>query len=135
MATESYAFATVEDLVARWRPLGADEATMAATLLDDAGLMLRQYVSVDADNEQQLDALKVVSCNMVKRAMVASSSSAFGVDQTSASMGPFSQTMHFSNPSGDLYISASEKRLLGIGGSQINTVYPARIEDWYGSDA
>ena len=135
MATESYAFATVEDLMNHWRSLSADEANMAATLLDDAGLILRQYVSIDDADSHQRAALKMVSCNMVKRAMVASSSSAFGVDQTIATMGPFSQTMHYSNPSGDLYISAAEKRLLRIGGNQIGTVYPARVEDWYGSDA
>lgn len=132
MAT--YAFATSDDLAERWRPLTGDEADLADTLLDDAGLILRQNVDVDDEDQQQLDALKMVSCNMVKRAMVASASSAFGIDQTSAQMGPFQQTMHFSNPSGDLYISAAEKALLGIDGGYIGTI-PARIEGWYGSNA
>ena len=133
MAT--YAFATSADLAERWRPLEGDEAALADTLLEDAGLMLRQYVSVDGADEQRLDALRMVSCNLVKRAMVASSSSAFGVDQTTANMGPFSQTMHFINPSGDLYISAVEKAMLGIGETQIRSIIPGRIEERYGSDA
>ena len=129
-----YAFATSDDLTERWRAIESDEAYMAEALLEDAGLMLRQYVTVDETDTQQADVLKMVSCNMVKRAMVASSSSAFGVDQTTANMGPFSQTMHFSNPSGDLYISAAEKALLGIDGGYIGSI-PARIEGWYGSNA
>ena len=134
MATYDYAFASPSDLESRWRSLSTDERALAAQMLDDAGLILRQNVIVDETNEQQLDALKVVSCNMVKRAMVATASSAFGVDQTSASMGPFSQTMHYSNPSGDLYISAAEKAMLGIDGGYIGSI-PARIEGYYGSNA
>lgn len=132
MAT--YAFATIDDLIVRWRPIVDGEAALAIALLEDAGLILRQNVDVDETDKKQLDALKMVSCNMVRRAMVASASSAFGVDQTSASMGPFSQTMHFSNPSGDLYVSAAEKKILGIDDGYIGSI-PARIEGWYGSNA
>ena len=126
-----YAFATVDDLVSRWRELNVDEEDIAESLLDDAGLMLRQYVTVDPTNTQQADVLKVVSCNMVKRTMVSGSASAFGVDETTATMGPFQQTMHFSNPSGDMYISAAEKSLLHIDEGYIGTI-PAAIAGYYG---
>lgn len=135
MSASTYAFATSEDLVQRWRPLSADEAILADVLLGDAGLMLRQKVAVDETDQAQLDALKLVSCNMVKRAMVANASSGIGVDETSAQMGPFHQTMHFSNPSGDLYLSAAERDLLGIDdGGYIGSI-PARIEGFYGSNS
>ena len=129
MAESTYAFATVDDLEERWHDV--EDVVLASALLDDAGLMLRQYVTVDPNDAQQAELLKMVSCNMVKRAMVSSSASAFGVDQTSATMGPFSQTMHFANPSGDMYISAAEKSLLHIDEGYIGSI-PAKIAGYYG---
>lgn len=113
------AYATVDDLEARWRPLSEDEAAKSETLLDDAGVMLASLVTVDGEDEQQLALLRVVSCSMVMRAMMASESETFGLSQVDYGMGPFSQAAHFANPSGDLYLTAQEKRLLGVGDGYI----------------
>lgn len=128
------AYATVEDLEARWRTLSSDEHDIATTLLEDAAVYLESLVTVDSSDEHQAAVLKMVSCAMVKRAMIASESSAFGVAEATASMGPFSQTMQYSNPSGDFYLTSSERTQLGIGSGYIGSV-PARIEGWYGSNA
>lgn len=128
------AYATVEDLEARWRPLSSEEQDTAATLLDDAAVYLDSLVQVDSEDAHQAAVLRMVSCAMVKRAMIASESSAFGVTESTATMGPFSQTMQFSNPSGDFYLTAAERTQLGIGSGYIGTI-PARIEGWYGSNA
>lgn len=119
------AFATYEDIEARWRTLTADEQTRATTLLDDAAVMLNRLVVVDASDMEQADALKIVSCNMVIRSMVASASSAFGVDELQATMGPFGQTAHFANPSGDMYLTKLDKRLLGVTGGKGRILHPA----------
>lgn len=128
------AYATVEDLEARWRPLNSDEQDTAATLLDDAAVYLDSLVTVDSSDEHQAAVLKMVSCAMVKRAMIAAESSAFGVTESTATMGPFSQTAHYANPSGDFYLTAAERTQLGIGSGYIGTI-PVRIEGWYGSNA
>ena len=119
------AFATYSDIESRWRTLSADERTKATTLLGDASTILKQRVAVVDGDADQAEALKVVSCGMVIRAMVASASSAFGVDEMSATMGPFAQTAHYSNPNGDLYLTKSEKRMLGIGGGKGRILHPA----------
>ena len=109
------AFATTEDLEARWRMLSDTEMRKATALLDDASAILVAQVDVDPTDEQQATLLKVVCCSMVTRSMVASESDVYGVSQLDYGMGPFSQAAHFSNPNGDLYLTAQERQLLGIG--------------------
>lgn len=119
------AFATYEDVEGRWRTLTADEQVRATTLLEDAATILSGMVDVDEGDAQQAAALKLVSCNMVIRSMVASASSAFGVDELQATMGPFGQTAHFANPNGDMYLTKLDKKLLGIGGGKGRILYPS----------
>jgi len=118
------AFATYQDIEARWRTLTADEQAVATTLLDDASNVLESLVEIDESDEKQAANLKQVCCSMVIRSMVASASSAFGVDELSATMGPFGRTMHYSNPNGDIYLTKFEKRLLGISGGRGRILYP-----------
>lgn len=69
------AFATVEELAARWKELSNAEEDMASALLDDAAVMLRAAVpDLDArleDGRLGVDVLSLVSCRMVRRAMSA----------------------------------------------------------------
>ena len=116
------AFATVADLEARWRSLTEAEEAQASVLLDDAAAYLQALVEVDTDDEVQAANLKMVSCNMVKRAMSSSASDAFGVTNATATMGPFSQQVAYANPSGDMYVSKSERAILGIGTATIGSI-------------
>lgn len=116
------AFATVADLEARWRSLTEAEEAQASVLLDDAAAYLQALVEVDPDDEVQAANLKMVSCNMVKRAMSSSASDAFGVTNATATMGPFSQQVAYANPSGDMYVSKSERAILGIGTATIGGI-------------
>lgn len=116
------AYATVADLEARWRDLSDAEEAQASVLLDDAAAYLQALVEVDPDDEVQAANLKMVSCNMVKRAMSSSASDAFGVTNATATMGPFSQQVAYANPSGDMYVSKSERALLGIGTATIGSI-------------
>lgn len=118
------AYATYTDLEAIWRPLSADEQEQATALLDYAAVIIDAYATVDATDEEQLKRAKYVSCSMVRRAMMASESDMIGISQASATMGPFNQQATFSNPTGDLYLSGTEKGILGASGSFIASVRP-----------
>ena len=117
------AFAEVSDIEARWRELSEDEAARAEVLLDDASVMLSSLVTVDGSAEQA-GLLKQVTCNMVIRAMSASGADTFGAESMSMTAGPYSQSWQYANPSGDMYLTKLEKRLLGITSSYIGSIRP-----------
>ena len=128
------AFATYEDVEARWRDLDAEEQAKCSTLLDDAAAIIVTEVDVREGDEEQAAILKYVSCSMVIRSMVASSSDAFGVSELQATMGPFNQRVNYSNPNGDLYFTGQERRLLGIDGPFVGDMRAA-IDGFYGTNA
>lgn len=127
------AFATVSDLESRWRTLDTDEQEKAGTLLDDAAAMLAAFVTVDTSDTAQAELLKIVSCNMVIRSMSASETDAYGASQMSMTAGPYTRSYTFGNPSGDLYLTKLEKRMLGITGSYIGSL-EAAIDGYYGDN-
>jgi hypothetical protein len=114
------AYADVSDLEARWRELTEDEQARAAVLLDDASAMLDAYVTVDEADESLMKRLKIVACNMVERAMSTVSDDGmdlYGVTQQSMTAVGFTRQLSYANPTGDLYITKAEKRMLGISGT------------------
>ena len=117
------AFADVSDLESRWRELSTDEEARANVLLGDASA-LSALVKVDSSDYEQSELLKMVCCDMVIRAMSATAADTFGVSQTSMTAGPYTQSFSYSNPSGDMYLTKLEKRLLGISTSYIGTIRP-----------
>ncbi|MTE24831.1 Gp19/Gp15/Gp42 family protein [Microbacterium sp. ZXX196] len=118
------AYADVSDLVARWRPLSAEETSRAEVLLDDAAVRLDAVCPVsDPPTDQELSARLIVSCEMVKRAMLAGSSGVpAGVTSFQQGAGPYQETQQFANPTGDLYLSKSDKALLQCGRQRAFTV-------------
>lgn len=118
------AYAEVSDIEARWRELDASEQARASVLIDDASAELARMVDVDEDDADQAYLLKVVCCNMVIRAMSASAMDVFGVAQSSITAGPYSQSFSYSNPSGDMYVTKAERKMLGIGTGYIGSIRP-----------
>lgn len=108
-------FANTYDIEARWRPLSDAETARATTLLRDASALIRaERPTVDAMMfAQTMDEQvpRMIAVAMVKRAMVGGED-AQGVQSQQQTAGPFSQQFTFSNPSGDLYLTRGEKRLL-----------------------
>lgn len=103
-------FASSDDLKARWPDLSDTE--VADTLLSDASQLIRDTCPGWA---QASDATRTaITCAMVKRAMIAGSDNA-GLSSTQETTGPFSQTWTYSNPTGDLYLTRTEKQRLGQG--------------------
>lgn len=127
------AFALVSDIEARWRDLSTDEELRAGILIDDASAMLSSMVTVDAHDEQQAALLKTVCCSMVIRSMSASAAENYGVSQASMTAGAYTQSWTYSNPSGDMYLTKLEKKLLGITSSYIGSIKPV-INGCYGSN-
>lgn len=119
------AYATVDDLEARYGELPSEGSrTQASVLLDDAATYLDGVVDADPSDGHQADVLRMVSCAMVNRAMEAAGSEMYGISNASYTMGPFSQSATFANPSGDLYLTSGERQLLGVGGTRIGGIRP-----------
>lgn len=111
-------YATPEDLSDRWKQLSDDEASTAATLLSDAAVWLRAWFpDLDARiGGGMLDAqvAVMVSCAMVKRALLALNYEGQSNASSTETMGPFTVTHQavFKNPEGNLYLTAQEADLL-----------------------
>lgn len=108
------AYATVTDLESLWRPLTDLEQERAGVLLDAAAVWLDalRLPSTPATG-RELDARRVVSCAMVRRSMQAPVDQAPATAATNTA-GPFSHQVTYANPTGDLYVTKAEKRLLGV---------------------
>lgn len=108
-------FATVTDLVVRWRSLSsAEETVVATTLLEDASDMVRsRWPDMDSriatGGIQENTVIRVVA-GMVRRAMM--NRDVEGVTQLQQTTGPFSDGATFSNPNNNLYFSADDVRAL-----------------------
>lgn len=120
--------ASPDDVAARWRPLTAAEKASAEAYIADASAYLRtQYPGIDSQiTTGAVDAGVVTSvvANMVKRAMLGMANG--GAAQQSQTAGPYSVSMTYSNPSGNLYITAFEDQM--IRGYQ-----PAGVSKYFGN--
>lgn len=115
------AYATHEDLEARWRPLTQDEKNRADILLEDAAVRLDiECAPSDPITAQEAHARLIVSCEMVKRAMA--SPAGVGVTSTQQGAGPYQETNQYANPTGDLYLTKADRKMLGCGRQQAFTV-------------
>ncbi len=103
-------FASSDDLKARWPDLS--DTKLAETLLSDASQLIRDTCPGWAHASKA--TLIAIACAMVKRAMIAGSDNA-GLSSTQETAGPYSQTLTYSNPTGDLYLTRTEKQRLGQG--------------------
>lgn len=111
------AYAIVGDVESRWRTLSSAERSRAGVLLDDAAVRIdSECPPSDPPTDAELAVRVVVSCEMVKRAMATPGGvDSIGVTSVQAGAGPFQQTQQFSNPSGDLYLTKADRKLLGCG--------------------
>lgn len=116
---QAAAFATVDDLAARWRVLSDSERRQAETLLDDASDLIR--TECPRYSTANLTTLKRITCAIVKRAMLAGGDAA-GISQSSQTAGPFTESLTYANPAGDLYLTNAEKTSLGLKRQRAFTV-------------
>lgn len=109
------AYATVDDVQARIDyTLTNQQRTMCTTMLDDAAVLIDSYKT-----SAGADAKKVVSCRMVIRSLgdpedTTLASAPVGATQGSMSALGYSQSWTIgSGALGELYLSKTDKRLLG----------------------
>lgn len=107
------AFATVEELEARWHKLTQSEQAVAASKLLDATDILKARCT--SWQNQPKSRLARIVCAMVKRSMIADVQNPNGYTQVSQAAGAFSESGTFANPTGDLYPLKSELEDLGVG--------------------
>ncbi len=119
-------FATAEDLAERWRPLSDAEKPRADALLSDASYALAALMPEgwEGDPSVTADLLRMVCCNVVKREM---QPNPLGVDapamsQVSQTAGSFSVNATLANPTGDIYLTDTEKKLLHVGEARCYSV-------------
>ena len=107
------AYATVEDVQSRMvKELTGPQQDVCNALLDDAAVLI-DACNTNATAEQK----KVVSCSMAMRAMGSANEVGVpvGATQGSASALGYSQSWTIGNgASGELYLSKSEKKILGL---------------------
>lgn len=122
------AYAEVDDLEARWRTLTTAEKSRAGTLLDDAAVRLDvECPPSDPPTESELAVRKIVSCEMVKRAIGTPVDGPL-IEGFQETTGPFSESGKFINPTGDVYLSKNDRKLLGCGGQRAFT-FPLGYQD------
>ena len=108
------AFATVDDLARRWHALTSAEQGKAEALLDDASDLIRSTCPLWTNASTA--TLKRVCCAAAKRAMLSGDDTA-GISQHTETAGSYSESYSYSNPAGDLYLTASEQSALGGTGA------------------
>lgn len=108
------AYATIDDVQDRLtRELSQDEAPVCVTLLDDAAVLIDSVAPAAS-----ADAKKVVSCRMVIRAVGSGGQSSIPIGATQGSMAALGYTQSWiigSGSTGELYLSKTERQLLGCG--------------------
>lgn len=99
------------------------------TLINDCSMKLRGYgISLEKPRnsmevEEWKELIKTVVCSSVNRAYLTSQSST-GASQMTQSAGVYSETFTFANPSGDIYFTREEKKLLGISRMKFYSIKP-----------
>lgn len=120
------AYATVSNVQERMtRTLDSDETAVCSTLLDDVAVLIDAYNPNASDN-----AKLIVSCRAVIRAIGDGStdmSVPLGASQGSMSALGYSQswTMSSGGSVGEIYLSKTDKKLLGCG-NMIGSYSPAQ---------
>ncbi len=131
-------FATAEDYLQRY---DCSDDERLGVLLEDASAMLESaFFKRHGEAYRQgvnpcFDAnAKAVCCSMVARCLN-TPADLYGVSQYSQGAGSYSSSVTLSNPTGDMYLSKSDKARLNISGGRVRTVQAVTFADREGADA
>lgn len=112
-------YSTLEALLRHWPALPSDREEEALQKIEEASIEIRTlYRDTDeriAAGELELETVQLVVNRMVKRALDSPDDSLAGATSATSQVGPFAQTLNFSNPDATMYISNADKRLLNAG--------------------
>lgn len=127
------AFATVDDYIARYGEV-EDANKLECLLLDASNYLKALYFSEYGEEYKQDERIlfdlnaAAVTCAIVAR-MLNVPSGMEGVSQTSQSADVYSASYTFANPTGDFYLTKSDKERLGIGAGVISSIKPLTDKD------
>lgn len=115
-------FATVEDYEERYGP--ASDRERVGVLLGDATAFIagQPGFALAEGDEAQASALTMVACAVAHRSLSAGAWA--GLSNVSQGAGGYTASATVYNPSGDLYLTKSERVLLGLGGGRVGTTDP-----------
>lgn len=126
------AFASVEDYTKRYGDV-ADSDRVEVILSDASDAMLNAYESSwgeayqEGAHEQFDRSATAVRCAIAHRSL--SVPAGFeGASQYSQTAGSYNASITFSNPTGDIYLSKTELKRLGLYGQRIGAVMPIMPE-------
>lgn len=133
MSIEPFPFATLEELRNRWPDRPDHEDTYLTTQLEDASQFILDVVP-EAANATPSTRRRIV-CAVIRRALKVDQFA--GLEQIQASTGPFAQSFKPTNPNGDYYLTAQEKKALGAGRQQafsvgLHNTEPTPHKQWCG---
>lgn len=113
---------SVNDLIARWRPLSNDEIEKAETFISDVENALHVYAydrgyDLDAmleDPAERMGIYTAIVCDIVKREMTTYSDESPALSQSSMSVNGYNVQGTYLTPGGGLFIKNSELKQLGL---------------------
>lgn len=116
--------ASLDDLKELWPGSSLDEAR-AGALLPLVSAAIDSMCTSDGIDPESIDAdvLRLVTCQAATR-MIMTSDAGYGVTQQSWGASPYSGSASYANPTGDLYLTKTEKDLLGIGKAWAGYICP-----------
>ncbi|OUN47317.1 hypothetical protein B5G20_04955 [Collinsella sp. An7] len=120
-------FATVEEYEARYGEV--EDAERVTTLLGDASAFVADYPGLrllapeDAGYELQRANLTRTACAVVHRSL--SAGDLAGLSSYSQGGVGYTASVSVANPTEDFYLTASERRALGIRGGAVSSIRPA----------
>lgn len=112
------AYATAADLLALRPDLadaGEERIGQVLSLVSAAIAAMCDADSIDPD------VLELVACQASARMLQADASS--GITQESWGASPYSGSVSYANPTGDVYLTAFERKLLGIDGAEMSAAW------------
>mgnify|MGYP002612652685 CR=1 FL=1 len=116
--------ASVSDLRALWPEAGTLDEARAEVLLPLVSAAIDGTCASEGVDPSGVDdgVLRLVTCQVATRMLA--TSGGFGVTQTSWGASPFSGSESYANPTGDIYLTKTERQLLGLGAPTCGFVSP-----------
>lgn len=120
-------FATVEQYEARYGDV--DDAGVLGEILMDAtreiaAALEQAGIDFSEPTEEFAARLMQVCRSMASRAMGDDGEIPYGVTQYSQGAGEYTQSFSVGNPYGDVYLSKSERKMLGLGRARASFCIP-----------
>lgn len=116
---ENKPFATLADLESVCQNLDETQRKRAEKLLALVSAVLRRQCDWQ---EIEPDVLALVTCQVVARTIQTTTEAPIGVKSESWTASPFGGSVSYANPTGDIYLTTFERKLLGIGACEVIAV-------------